>query len=126
MLIIATPPTSWVDFVDRTLENFQSNNRRKKGNCKQSVICYNCPTMSSVTFTIDTHTCEQIDTLARITRKPKETVLREVVETGLKSYQTTPTKGVKALVDLAEWAEKHNITGPKDLSTNHNKYAWDE
>jgi hypothetical protein len=53
-------------------------------------------------------------------------VLREVVETGLKSYQTTPTKGVKALLDLAEWAEKHNITVPKDLSINHNKYAWEE
>jgi predicted DNA-binding protein len=41
--------------------------------------------MSSITFTIDSETCEQIDNLARITRKPKETVLREVVETGLKS-----------------------------------------
>src|SRR5260221_4642845 len=99
---------------------------RKNANCLQTATCYNCPTMSSVTFTIDNHTREQIDTLARITRKPKETVLREVVETGLKSYQTTPTKGIKALLDLAAWAEKNNITGPVDLSTNHNKYAWDE
>ena len=82
--------------------------------------------MSSVTFTIDNQTREQIDNLARMTRKPKETVLREVVETGLKSYQTTPTKGIKALLDIAKWAEEHNITGPEDLSTNHNKYAWGE
>ncbi len=82
--------------------------------------------MSSVTFTIDQETREQIDTLARKTNKPKETVLRDVMKAGLKNYQTTPTKGVKALLDLAEWAEKNNITGPKDLSTNHNKYAWEE
>jgi hypothetical protein len=82
--------------------------------------------MSSVVLRITEGTREQIDNLARITGKPQETVLREVVETGLKSYQTTPTKGVKALLDLAAWAEEHNITGPADLSTNHNKYAWEE
>lgn len=82
--------------------------------------------MSSVTFTIDNKTREQIDHLARMTNKPKETVLREVVETGLKSYQATPTKGIQALMELAEWAEKHHVTGPQDLSTNHNKYAWED
>ena len=51
-----------------------------------------------------------IDHLARMTGKPKEAVLREVVETGLKSYPPIPTKGIKALVDLAEWAEKHHST----------------
>jgi predicted transcriptional regulator len=99
---------------------------QKNANCKQRVVCYNSSTMSSVTFTIDNETREQIDTLARITRKPKETVLQEVVKTGLKSYHTTPSKGVKALLDLAEWAEKNDKRGPKDLSTNHNKYAWEE
>ena len=81
---------------------------------------------SLVTLTINEATREQIDTLVRTTGKLKEAVLREVVETGLKSYHTIPTKGVKALVDLAAWAEKHNVTGPTDLSTNHNKYAWEE
>jgi hypothetical protein len=71
-------------------------------------------------------TREQIENLARTTGKPKETILGEVVETGLKRYQTTPTKGVQALLDLVAWAEEHHITGPKDLSTNHNKYAWEE
>jgi hypothetical protein len=81
---------------------------------------------SHVAFTINEATREQIDTLARKTGKPKEAVLREVVETGLKSYRTVPTKGVKALLDLAEWAEKNNVTAPSDLSANHNKYAWGE
>jgi hypothetical protein len=77
-------------------------------------------------FTINEATREQIDHLARVTGKPKEAVLREVVETGLKSYRTIPTKGVKALVDLSDWAEKNNVTGPTDLSANHNTYAWEE
>ena len=79
-----------------------------------------------LTVLVDESTREQIENLVRVTGKPEKTVVREVVETGLKNYKTTPTKGVKALLDLAEWAEKNNITGPKDLSTNHNKYAWDE
>ncbi len=61
-----------------------------------------------------------------MTGKPKEAVLREVVETGLKSYHPIPTKGIKALIDLAAWAEENHVTGPKDLSTNHNTYAWGE
>ena len=81
---------------------------------------------SLVTLTINEKAREQIDTLVRTTGKPEEAVLREVVETGLKSYHTLPTKGVKALLDLAAWAEKHHVTGPSDLSTNHNKYAWEE
>ncbi len=79
-----------------------------------------------VSFTVNDETKRQIDRLAHITGKQDEAVLRELIETGLKNYQTTPTKGVKALLELAEWAEKNNITGPKDLSTNHNKYAWEE
>ena len=82
--------------------------------------------MSSVMLKITEGTREQIDNLARITGKPQETVLREVVETGLKSYTATPTKSVKAVLDLIEWAEKEHIAGPKDLSTNHNKYAWED
>jgi predicted DNA-binding protein len=54
---------------------------------------------SQVAITINEATREQINTLAHITGKPQETVLREVVETRLKSYQTTPTKGVKALLE---------------------------
>ena len=61
---------------------------------------------SHVTLTINEATREQIDRLARTTGKPTEVVLREVVETGLKSYHPNPTKGVKTLLDLAAWAEK--------------------
>lgn len=33
---------------------------------------------------------------------------------------------VQALLDLAAWAKKHKIRGPKDLSVNHDKYTWEE
>ena len=82
--------------------------------------------MNTLLITIDDDTKKQVDALTRAAGKPEKEVLREVVKAGLKAYHTTPTKGVKALLELAEWAEKNNITGPRDLSTNHNKYAWEE
>jgi hypothetical protein len=82
--------------------------------------------MTPMQVPLDNKTRSAIEQIAGQTGKPKETVLREVVEMGLKSYQVIPTKGVKALLDLAEWTEKNNVTGPTDLSTNHNKYAWED
>jgi predicted DNA-binding protein len=80
-----------------------------------------------IAITVDEKTKRQIDNLARTSGKPKEAVIREVVETGLKSYQTTPSKSAKAILDVIEWAEKKQIrSGVTDLSTNHNKYAWEE
>jgi hypothetical protein len=80
-----------------------------------------------VTFTIKEETKRQIDRLAHMTGKQGETVLRELVETGLKSYKATPSESVKAVLDLIDWAEKERITSKaKDLSTNHNTYAWEE
>lgn len=80
-----------------------------------------------VTFTIKEETNKQIDRLAHLTGKQRESVLRELVETGLKSYKVTSTESVKAVLDLIAWAEKEKITSKaKDLSTNHNTYGWDE
>ena len=65
--------------------------------------------------------------LARLTAKPEKKVVQEVMEAGLKTYQTLPTKSAKAVLDLIAWAEENDITGPvKDVSTHHNKYAWEE
>lgn len=76
---------------------------------------------------LDHQTRSAIEQLAAQTGKPKETVLREVVETGLRNYQSTPTKSAQAVLDLIAWAEEHNITGQAtDVSTNHNKYAWED
>jgi hypothetical protein len=70
---------------------------------------------------------EQIEKLARMTGKPEKVVLREVVKAGLKTYTQIPTKSAQAALDLIEWAEKEQIkSNVTDLSTNHNKYAWEE
>ena len=82
---------------------------------------------SLITVPVNEKTREQIDTLVRTTGKPEDAVLREVVETGLKSYATPPSKSAKAVLDLIDWAEKNHITGAAtDVSTNHNTYAWEE
>jgi len=82
--------------------------------------------MNTLLITIDDETRKQVDALTRAAGKPEKEIIREVVKAGLKTYQTTPMKSVKALLDLAEWAEKNNITAPKDLSQNLDKYLWDE
>ena len=82
---------------------------------------------SLITVPVNEKTREQIDTLVRTTGKPEEAVLREVVETGLKSYTTPPSKSAKAVLELIDWAEKNHITGAAtDVSTNHNTYAWEQ
>jgi hypothetical protein len=83
--------------------------------------------MNTLRIPIDEETRKQVDVLTRAAGKPENEVLADVVKAGLKAYQPpAPTKGVKALLELAEWAEKNHVSGPEDLSTNHNKYAWDE
>ena len=82
---------------------------------------------SLVTLTINEKARDQINTLVRRTGKPEEAVLRDVVETGLKSYITSPSKSAKAVLDLIAWAEKNHITGAAtNASTNHNTYAWEQ
>ena len=79
------------------------------------------------TVYLDQETRKQVERLSLTTGKPKAAIVREALTTGLKTYQPTPSKSVKALLDLAEWAEKEGITGKvTDASTNHNKYAWEE
>jgi predicted DNA-binding protein len=80
-----------------------------------------------VTFTIKEETKKQIDRLAHLAGKQREAVLRELVETGLKSYKVTTTQSAKAVLDLITWAEQEQVTSKaKDLSTNHTTYAWDK
>lgn len=80
-----------------------------------------------VSFSVNDETKRQVDRLAHMTGKQDEAILRELVETGLKSYKASPTKSAKATLDLIEWAEKKKFTGTvTDASANHDKYAWEE
>ncbi len=79
------------------------------------------------TVYLDQETRKQIERLALTTGKPKAAIVREALTTGLKTYQAKPSKSAQAVLDLIEWAEKEGITAKvTDLSTNHNKYAWEE
>jgi hypothetical protein len=75
---------------------------------------------------IDAKTRDQIEDLARLTGKPEEKVVAEVLETELKSYKKTRPSAAKALLELADYAEKIGAKGPKDLSTHHDTYLYDE
>ncbi len=65
--------------------------------------------MNTLLITIDDETKKQVDALTRKVGKPEKEVIREVVKAGLKTYQITPTKSAKAILDLIEWAEKEQI-----------------
>lgn len=41
----------------------------------------------------------------------------------IKKMQVRPG-GAEGLLELAKLAEKYHIKGPKDLSSNHDKYIW--
>jgi hypothetical protein len=80
-----------------------------------------------IAFTVKEETKRKIDRLVHLTGEQSEVVVRDLVEIGLQNYKASPTKSAKAVLDLIAWAEKEQITGKEnDLSTNHNKYAWDE
>ena len=60
----------------------------------------------------------QVDRLAVTTGKPKAAIVREALATGLKNYKVTPSKSAQAALDLIAWAEKEQITGPKERLLN--------
>jgi hypothetical protein len=75
----------------------------------------------------DDKTTEQIEALARMTGRSQKIVMQDLVKAGLKSYHTIPTKSTKVVMDLIKWAEQVHLAGKaRDLSTQHNKYAWNE
>jgi metal-responsive CopG/Arc/MetJ family transcriptional regulator len=71
---------------------------------------------------------QKIDYAARLRRTSKANVMREALTHGLRSV-AMPKKKSKpnnGLLELAEIAKKLDSRGPKDLSTNLDKYLWDE
>ncbi len=66
----------------------------------------------------------EIEHLAKDTKKSKATVIREALEEGVTSIKSQKTGGIEALLKIAELGEKINAKGPKDLSSNMDKYLW--
>lgn len=69
---------------------------------------------------------EEIARLAMITKKPKAAILRHVIGVGLKSGSLAVASSTAGLLELAQLADDLPDGGPKDLSANLDKYAWDE
>lgn len=68
----------------------------------------------------------KLDIKARVTGKTKAELARKALEEGLKKTQTIKSNSANALVELAKMADKlpSDPNDPKDLSINHNYYAW--
>lgn len=70
----------------------------------------------------------ELNLRAVITQKPKAEVLRAVINQGLKATPIQKSSSAQAFMKLAQVAQrfKGKGTAPKDLSTNLDKYTWDE
>ena len=70
----------------------------------------------------------ELNIRAAITKKPKATILREVIDKGLKTTPMQKSLSSQGFMKLGEIAEQFRgkITGPKDLSAHLDKYTWDE
>ena len=68
----------------------------------------------------------KLDLKARMTGKSKAELAREALEEGLKKTQNVKSDSAKALLNLAQIAKTlpSDPKDPKDLSVNHNYYAW--
>ncbi|MBI3283194.1 ribbon-helix-helix protein, CopG family [Candidatus Curtissbacteria bacterium] len=64
-----------------------------------------------------------IDLIARREKKAKAKIIREALEKSLSQKQGNAGD---TLLRIAKLAEKLNAKGPKDLSTNIDKYLYDQ
>lgn len=67
---------------------------------------------------------QELSLVARREKKAKAQVIRESLERALKEAKTE-TVG-EAFLKLAEVGKKLRLRGPKDLSTNHDKYLYED
>lgn len=70
----------------------------------------------------------EINRRASAARRAKAEVLREVITKGLQITQPQKSSSTTSFLKLAKIAQifKGKGTAPKDLSTNLDKYTWDE
>ncbi|HUD44103.1 MAG TPA: hypothetical protein VMR41_01030 [Patescibacteria group bacterium] len=64
---------------------------------------------------------------AAVSKQPRAVVLRAVIDEGLKAIPVQASSSTLGLLRLGEIAEqfKGKVQGPKDLSSNIDKYLWD-
>lgn len=69
---------------------------------------------------------EKITYTAKAQNKSKAEVIRQALEKGITAMQYQGTASAEVLLKIAELGKKMNIKGPKDLSTNMDKYLWED
>lgn len=67
---------------------------------------------------------DDIERLAKETKKNKATIIREALQKGLTTIRKQKNGGVDALLKIAELGKKINAAGPTDLSSNMDTYLW--
>ncbi len=66
----------------------------------------------------------EIGYLANLQGKTKAEVTRRILEEGMKVIKPQKSSSARALLNIAKEAKKLNISGPRDLSFNHDYYTW--
>lgn len=68
---------------------------------------------------------QRLDFAAQAKKKVKAEIIRQAINKGLNEIYPK-SSSAQALVDLAKMAKKFpsHPNDPKDISTNHNYYAW--
>lgn len=66
----------------------------------------------------------QIAVAAMVTGEPKAAVVRKALQNGLKAYHSYRSSSAAHLLNLADQARSTPGKGPRDLSVNHDYYAW--
>lgn len=66
----------------------------------------------------------KIELVVKAQKKSKAAIIREALMKGIAPMQREKGASAEALLRLAKLGEKYTVKGPKDLSSNLNKYAW--
>lgn len=84
--------------------------------------------LTPTTVYLDKGLLSYIERLAQSLRRKKADLMREALARGVKEIRPVHSGSAQALLELAEFAEglPPDKSVPKDLSTNLDKYLWDE
>lgn len=69
---------------------------------------------------------QEIKIVATKEKKASAQVIRDMLEEGVDKKRKGRKTAGQALLELAEMAKKNNWRGPKDLSTNIDKYLYED
>jgi len=69
---------------------------------------------------------KEIKNLAEVQKVSKAAVIRSILKEGITAIKHPKnSSGVEALLKIAALGKRINAKGPKDLSSNIDKYLWD-